>query len=977
MFNKYNKFYKIKHKKESNWSNYSKTRFVFFLSSVKQRERLRKILLFKSIRLQIQDVLSLRQQLICSLYKSLKSFYNNYVDKFSKNSSLIELKMVYGGPQQHSMSTDFKKEKLIFKYETKLDINNNIIQNSSLPVLNSSMDHQLDRTCNSLNDLDTILNNKLRFRLCDDTCVIPSDWPLYLFNCFKILQPTYNLNLLQCNIIQFEKCTYCYQSNSRCKKSACQDNIAYLNSLSKHFVHLRTIKRKIYNIRQINLQIIKIDQCLLESTINELRELTSKNSNLKKTYFDEISKNRIIYFEKNKYENYLIGFSNDLQSRLNLLECSICHKLMNRNKLRIISSNDFQNENIQKILNSTLATDLYICTQECYKQIFKDDIVPKYSKLNNMELQTTPRQIQSLNFFEKTLIQLAKCFLSTIRLKTVSKKKTGIKALKGLAIHLPLTFESTHEYISDTLPNPEALNIIVYGLPTVTNNIWRDLIDLDKVYEAITWLSLNNAYYDVNKIKIDYSYKFNISSLIKNDSEIENKNTILDINEKTPYLTHLKDQAFNHYTVIDLDKLNTNHTDIEKYAMKKVIAQPIQDKDRDMDHLCFVDIFPKGTGGMYDERTFRVKPAMFARWIIMNKNPVARRNIQYLFHLLHNKDIRAADSGIYASLKTSKMKNINAKTMINHIRNDTKELEANLSTTLSAVRGSKEYWSRICSDLKACEVEWGHAQVFFTISCNEWEWTDLIQFIKYMNNDIPNINNFDFEQLISLDPVSVSIFYENKSKAFFNKILLNKNGPFGEVIHYFYRIEYQQRGAPHIHGILWIKDCPTYGQDPDAEVLKWIEKHITCRLPDPELEPELYQKVKKYQVHHDNSSCQRLVNGINKKKAIICRYGFPRAIQPFIKLISLEAVMQSKLCGNKPIKIYSLQRSEDEVFINDYNEYMLLIWDGNIDVQYIGCKSFSLHKYITDYISKAEHNHTQEIWDECNSNRTIRGNMYF
>ena len=126
--------------------------------------------------------------------------------------------MVYGGPQQHSMSTDFKKEKLIFKYETKLDINNNIIQNSSLPVLNSSMDYQLDRTCNSLNDLDNILNNKLRFRLCDDTCVIPSDWPLYLFNCFKILQPTYNLNLLQCNIIQFEKCTYCYQSNSRCKK---------------------------------------------------------------------------------------------------------------------------------------------------------------------------------------------------------------------------------------------------------------------------------------------------------------------------------------------------------------------------------------------------------------------------------------------------------------------------------------------------------------------------------------------------------------------------------------------------------------------------------------------------------------------------------------------------------------------------------------------------------------------------------------
>jgi hypothetical protein len=87
--------------------------------------------------------------------------------------------------------------------------------------------------------------------------------------------------------------------------------------------------------------------------------------------------------------------------------------------------------------------------------------------------------------------------------------------------------------------------------------------------------------------------------------------------------------------------------------------------------------------------------------------------------------------------------------------------------------------------------------------------------------------------------------------------------------------------------------------------------------------------------------------------------------------------MQSKLCGNSPIKIYSLQRSVDELFINDYNEYMLLIWDGNVDVQYIGIKSYSLHKYITDYISKSEQNYTQEVWDECNSNKTIRGNSFY
>ena len=35
--------------------------------------------------------------------------------------------------------------------------------------------------------------------------------------------------------------------------------------------------------------------------------------------------------------------------------------------------------------------------------------------------------------------------------------------------------------------------------------------------------------------------------------------------------------------------------------------------------------------------------------------------------------------------------------------------------------------------------------------------------------------------------------------------MLNKNSPFGVMVDYFYRVESQQRGCPHIHGMAWIK----------------------------------------------------------------------------------------------------------------------------------------------------------------------------
>ena len=75
-----------------------------------------------------------------------------------------------------------------------------------------------------------------------------------------------------------------------------------------------------------------------------------------------------------------------------------------------------------------------------------------------------------------------------------------------------------------------------------------------------------------------------------------------------------------------------------------------------------------------------------------------------------------------------------------------------------------------------------------------------------------------------------------------------KEGCFGVVEHYYYKLEYQARGAPHIHYLLWIKDAPVLKKDGSnkTEVKKYIDEHITCAIPGDD-NPELKDLVVKYQ----------------------------------------------------------------------------------------------------------------------------------
>ena len=205
----------------------------------------------------------------------------------------------------------------------------------------------------------------------------------------------------------------------------------------------------------------------------------------------------------------------------------------------------------------------------------------------------------------------------------------------------------------------------------------------------------------------------------------------------------------------------------------------------------------------------------------------------------------------------------------------------------------------------------------------------------------------------------------------FHDFFKTEGAVLGTVTHHFYKKEYQSRGAPHYHILLWIEGAPVAGADEEEEVLRWIQERITCRIPEEDSNPELHQLVTKYQYHKCSKYCQRRKRVKGGTFITRCRFGFPRETCETATLFSVEECM--KLAHTK---IYKLPRSPEEIRINNYNPLLLMLWKANIDLQYIGESSLAIARYVTGYVTKAERSNMQDLWQEVSSHASIYSKLW-
>ena len=163
---------------------------------------------------------------------------------------------------------------------------------------------------------------------------------------------------------------------------------------------------------------------------------------------------------------------------------------------------------------------------------------------------------------------------------------------------------------------------------------------------------------------------------------------------------------------------------------------------------------------------------------------------------------------------------------------------------------------------------------FLTLSAADLHWPEMIQAVavqfgkKLTQKDVEKMSMKDRSTYLHQNPITGVCMFQHRLEAFFSEYLLSDTHPLGHITDYMIKIEFQMRGSPHAHCLLWVKDAPKIDKDPDDVMCAFIDKYITAVIPPVTSENE----------HHIN-----LMNNLQKHthseyccKNKSCRFGFPK-----------------------------------------------------------------------------------------------------
>ena len=275
-----------------------------------------------------------------------------------------------------------------------------------------------------------------------------------------------------------------------------------------------------------------------------------------------------------------------------------------------------------------------------------------------------------------------------------------------------------------------------------------------------------------------------------------------------------------------------------------------------------------------------------------------------------------------------------------------------------------------------------------SLSSADTRWSDLLNMLSALNYGIElseeEISSMTWEQKIKLiqkDPVTCSRYFDHRVQQFIKVVLKSSHDFLGKITDYFNRVEFQQRGSPHIHMIVWVENAPKYNSSTNEEITTYVDKYLKCCSDEAYLH-DLIQ----LQLHKHSRTCR-------KKADRICRFGYP--LPPLNRTIILEPLdtdvekykkmydkIQKKMntekegfdmtfeqflsdviemnednyikcirTSLKASKVF-LKRRPKDIRVNLYSETVLRAWKANIDIQFV-LDPYACAMYIVSYISKS------------------------
>lgn len=319
-------------------------------------------------------------------------------------------------------------------------------------------------------------------------------------------------------------------------------------------------------------------------------------------------------------------------------------------------------------------------------------------------------------------------------------------------------------------------------------------------------------------------------------------------------------------------------------------------EDVNAEYLAFPTIYCGQRRPDNKDRHTPVTYATICKWELRSQDRRAACSMPILFFKLKRLQIKQIQDNVALAMRKCKTKG--KKITVGQVLDDSSfDQLVRLNEgyrELRTLRGSLAYWENAKRDVFAMIRQLGIPTWFCSFSAAETKWVSVLKILqKTLFNKIltdEEIGNLTWEEkfdLIRKDPVTCARYFNHRFQVFLSHVLKGITHPLGKIKDYFYRVEFQQRGSPNVHMLIWVENAPIFEVDSVEDITTFIDRHTTCA------KNEQISQLVNYQTHRHARTCK-------KTEKNICRFNFP--LPPMPKTTILLPLDQNELDENPDVE---------------------------------------------------------------------------
>lgn len=592
--------------------------------------------------------------------------------------------------------------------------------------------------------------------------------------------------------------------------------------------------------------------------------------------------------------------------------------------------------------------------------------VPKLSKTNGFVYPPKPDGLPPLDPISARLISPRLPFMSIRRLQ-----RDGAYGIIGQVINIPVSVDNMVKHLPRQLDQDYAFNVSIKRRLIHKSSYLSGSINKRVLRDWLRYL-VDQPLYRHNNISVDWSYLGEVQQAAPDfiDEVVE------DINENAPLISRQQTLLWNEENVLAIAPAQGN-------SPLNIIF------DHFAEELSFPQIY-YGHGRLFKPDII-VTPFMIATSEIRRKDRRGCTPEHILYMAMKILRLRVVDQIYFTFRCVQETENV-TRQMLEDRQFLEDCMEKNLSF-LKSIPNSALYWHSKRKDLFAMMRQLGKPSVFLTMSASEMKWPDLIKTLHRLSDQydgidyedpIAQLNRSTRAHLVNEDPVTCCIYFNKLVDIIMSLLQAKKSyNPFAKyrVKDYFMRIEFQHRGSPHAHILLWLENDP---KEAVSENMPLTLKLVTdlCSVDIEDLPGDLYAN----QVHRHTFTC-------TKRGESSCRFNIPywpmketRVLLPMaqddgrIETFKLKAKKARNLLETKSydnidaflsdnqLTTYNsyldtirstlsrptlyFKRDMTQIMTNTFNPWIANILNSNMDIQFI-LDEWSCASYVVEYINKA------------------------